>query len=105
MIRVYLSGPITGLSEPEYTRLFARAEQHYLTAGYEVVNPVELGKVLLLNNPAASYEDFMTVDLEALRSCTHIALLSGWENSKGAVREKAEAERRGLEVMQLKYFA
>ena len=72
MTRVYLSGPITGLPEEEYTRSFARAEQH-----------------------------FMSVDLEALRSCTHIALLSGWENSKGAVREKAEAERLGLEVMQL----
>lgn len=100
MTRVYLSGPITGLSEPEYTRLFARAEQHYLTAGYEVVNPVELGKALLLKNPGASYEDFMSVDLEALRSCTAIALLVGWEDSPGALREKAEAERRGLEIMQ-----
>ena len=104
MTRVYLSGPITGLPEPEYTRLFTRAEQHYRTAGYEVVNPVELGKALLLKNPGASYEDFMSIDLEALRSCTHIALLSGWENSKGAVREKAEAERLGLEIMQYKSY-
>ena len=100
MTRVYLSGPITGLPEEEYTRNFARAEQHYRTAGFEVVNPVELGKALLLKNPGASYEDFMSVDLEALRSCTAIALLAGWENSKDAVREKAEAERRGLEIMQ-----
>ena len=100
MTRVYLSGPITGLPEPKYTLLFARAEQHYRTAGYEVVNPVELGKALLLKHPGASYEDFMSVDLEALRSCTAIALLVGWENSKGAVREKAEAERLGLEIMQ-----
>ena len=100
MTRVYLSGPITGLPKEEYTRNFARAEQHYTTAGFEVVNPVKLGEELLLKNPDASYEDFMSVDLEALRSCTMIALLSGWENSKGAVREKAEAERRGLEIMQ-----
>lgn len=105
MTRVYLSGPITGLPEPEYTRNFARAEQHYRTAGYEVVNPVELGKALLLNNPGASYEDFMSVDLEALRSCTHIALLEGWENSKGAVREKAEAERLGLEIIRIRFYA
>ena len=100
MTRVYLSGKISGLPREEYTRNFQRAEQHYTTAGYEVVNPVELGKALLLKNPGASYEDFMSVDLEALRSCTHIALLAGWETSKGAVREKAEAERRGLEIMQ-----
>jgi hypothetical protein len=104
MTRVYLSGPITGLPEPEYTRNFARAEQHYRTAGFEVVNPVELGKALLQHNPAASYEDFMSVDLEALRSCTAIALLAGWENSKGAVREKAEAERLGLEIMQIRFY-
>lgn len=104
MTRVYLSGPITGLSEEEYTRSFARAEQHYCTAGFEVVNPVELGKALLLKNPGASYEDFMLVDLEALRSCTHIALLAGWENSKGAVREKAEAERLGLEIMRIRFY-
>ena len=104
MTRVYLSGPITGLPEEEYTRNFARAEQHYRTAGYEVVNPVKLSQALLLEKPDADYEDFMTVDLEALRSCTHIALLAGWENSKGAVREKAEAERLGLEIMRIQFY-
>lgn len=104
MTRVYLSGPITGLPEEEYTRNFARAEQHYRTAGYEVVNPVKLSQALLLEKPDASYEDFMTVDLESLRSCTHIALLAGWENSKGAVREKAEAERLGLEIMRIQFY-
>lgn len=104
MTRVYLSGKISGLPREEYTRNFARAEQHYLTAGFEVVNPVKIGEALLQLNPAASYEDFMLRDLEALRSCTCIALISGWEDSPGAAREKAEAERLGLEVMQLKFY-
>lgn len=101
-IRVYLSGKITGLEKEVYTKTFARAEQHYLSAGYEVVNPVKIGEALLSLNPKAKYEDFMIRDLEALSTCTHIALLEGWEDSKGALREKKEAEKLGLEIMQHK---
>ena len=101
-IRVYLSGKITGLEKEVYTKTFARAEQHYLSAGYEVVNPVKIGETLLSLNPKAKYEDFMIRDLEALSTCTHIALLEGWEDSKGALREKKEAEKLGLEIMQYK---
>lgn len=100
--RVYLSGSITGLSEEEYTRRFARAEQHYKTAGYEVVNPVTIGQELQKTNPHPSYADYMKADLEALATCTHIALLEGWENSPGAQSEKREALKLGLEIMQYK---
>ena len=100
MTRVYLSGQITGLTKEEYTRNFQRAEQHYTTAGFEVVNPVKIGEALLAQNPETPYEEFMRHDLEALRTCTYIALIAGWESSPGAQREKAEAERLGLEIMQ-----
>ena len=102
MIRVYLSGPITGLSEEEYTRRFATAERHYEAVGYEVVNPVTIGQELQKTNPHPSYEDYMKADLEALATCTHIALLEGWEQSKGAQSEKREALKLGLEIMQYK---
>lgn len=99
-IRVYLSGPITGLSEAEYTRRFATAERHYESAGYEVVNPVTIGKELQKTTPHPTYEEYMEVDLAGLRTCTHIAMLPGWSQSPGAKREKQEAERLGLEIMQ-----
>lgn len=102
MIRVYLSGPITGLSEEEYTRRFATAERHYEAAGYEVVNPVTIGKGLQALKDEPTYEEYMRVDLEALGTCTHIAMLPGWSQSPGAKREKQEAERLGLEIMQYK---
>jgi hypothetical protein len=41
----------------------------------------------------------MREDFKAISGCTHIALLEGWESSTGAKRERAEAERLGLEVM------
>ncbi len=102
MITVYLSGKITGLDKEEYTRNFMRAEDFYKSCGYNVVNPVTISEKVLASNPAATYEDFMAADLEALKSCTHIVMLEDWETSKGARREKAEAEKMGLEIMYFK---
>ena len=102
MITVYLSGKITGLKKEEYTRNFLRAENFYKSCGFGVVNPVTIGEKILAANPAATYEDFMLADLEALKTCTHIALLEGWETSRGARREREEAEKMGLEIMQYK---
>ena len=102
-MRIYLSGKITGREKEDYTRQFARAESFYKTSGFDVVNPVTIGAEVLKLNPNAEWEDFMQEDLKALRTCTHIVLLEGWEESKGAKMEKAEAEKMGLEIMQLKF--
>ena len=103
-MRIYLSGKITGLNKEDYTRQFARAESFYKTSGFDVVNPVKIGEEVLKINPKAEWQDFMIRDLEALRTCTHIALLEGWEESKGAKVEKAEAEKLGLEIMHLRFI-
>ena len=103
-MRIYLSGKITGREKEDYTRQFARAESFYKTSGFDVVNPVTIGEEVLKINPKAEWQDFMIRDLEALRTCTHIALLEGWEESKGAKMEKAEAEKLGLEIMYLRFI-
>ena len=104
MIKVYLSGKMTGLPKEEYTALFSRAESFYKNAGFDVINPVVIGEELLKKKPKAGYEDFMKADLKALKGCSHIDLLENWETSPGANREKEEAERLGLEVMHLRFF-
>lgn len=104
MIKVYLSGAISGRDKADYEIQFARAEQFYKGCGFEVVNPVKIGEALLHINQEATYEDFMKEDLKVLKNCTHIALLEGWEESKGAKKEKAEAEKLGLEIMYLKLY-
>ena len=103
-MKIYLSGKITGLDKEIYTRQFERAESFYKTSGFDVINPVKIGEEILKQNPSATWEDFMQKDLEALRTCTHIVLLEGWEESKGAKMEKAEAEKMGLEIMYLKFY-
>ena len=62
-MRIYLSGKITGREKEDYTRQFARAESFYKTGGFDVVNPVAIGEVILKNNPKAKWEDFMQEDL------------------------------------------
>ena len=99
MKTVYLSGKMTGLAESEYKDKFRNAEMFYRACGYEVVNPCNLSEIVLKRKPDASYEDFMREDFKAISGCTHIALLEGWESSPGAKRERAEAERLGLEIM------
>ena len=101
-MRIYLSGKITGRDKDDYTRQFARAEQFYKSGGFDVVNPVKIGEEILKRNPKATYSEIMAADLKALADCTHIALLEGWEDSKGAKAERVEAEKQGLEIMQLK---
>ena len=103
-MRIYLSGKITGREKEDYTKQFARAESFYKTSGFDVVNPVTIGETILKNNPKAKWEDFMQEDWKALRTCTHIVLLEGWEESKGAKMEKAEAEKMGIEIMYLRFI-
>lgn len=99
MRTVYLSGKMTGLAESEYKENFRKAEMFYRACGYEVINPCNLSDIVLKRKPDATYEDFMAEDFRAIRECSHIALLEGWESSPGARREKAEAESNGLATM------
>ena len=99
MTVVYLSGKMTGIEKTEYERAFNRAEEFYNSCGFIVINPCQIATEVEKENPKASYEDYMKADLKALSGCTHIAMLDGWEDSNGAKREKAEAERLGIEIM------
>ena len=99
MTVVYLSGKMTGLEKSEYEKRFNRAENFYTSCGFTVINPCRIAEEVEKENPKASYEDYMKADLKALSGCTHIAMLDGWEGSNGAKREKAEAERIGIEII------
>lgn len=98
-MRVYISGPMTGL--PDWNKpAFAAAAQQLMVRGYEPVNPaeVELG-------PDATWEQYMREDLKLLMDCEAVALLSGWEESRGATLEALIAFRLGMTVRPLEEFA
>ena len=118
-MRIYLSGKMTGL--PDLNRpAFDAAEKRLTAQGHFVINPAELSLTFgtaeeIANSFEAYYKGaaqtypngsfhlaqcVMDADLAAVRSCDAIYLLRGWESSRGAKKELAEALAHRLTVMQ-----
>lgn len=90
-MRIYLSGPMTGLPELNFPA-FHEAAARLRAEGLEVVNPAELSVGV------SDWEACMRADIKALCDCDAIVLLPGWESSKGAHLELHIAHRLGMGV-------
>jgi hypothetical protein len=79
---IYISGPISS-PDPERVKAnkakFSEAESILRELGHEPVNPVNNGLP-----DDASWAQHMRADIKMMMDCTHVAVLPGWENSKGA---------------------
>lgn len=85
-MRIYISGPISGLLYEDVRDRFDRVERYFKNQGVEVVNPMKNGL------PAsAPWHEHMLRDLELLDGCDTIYMLDGWRKSKGALLEFAKA--------------
>lgn len=90
MSRIYVAGPMTGL--PEYNLpAFAAATLELQALGHDAVNPGRRGA-----DPAKTWQDYMRAGIADLITCDAVALLDGWERSKGATLELQIA--RALEM-------
>jgi len=92
-MRIYLSGPMTGIADNNFPEFHKWAETLRST-GYEVVSPAEIQE-------AGTWELCLRADLRELCTCDGIALMPGWEKSKGANLELHVAHRLGMHVMHL----
>jgi len=100
-LRVYIAGPMTGLAALNRPAFIAAALQ-LRGLGLDAVNPVELN----LHTPADSqplslemhWRACMRVDIAAMLRCDAVALLPGWEHSRGAKLERLIADGLGLRV-------
>lgn len=93
-LRVYIAGPYTRPDPEENTRLAIRIGDHLLSLGYVPFIP-HLTHFWDQQAPRP-YEDWLTYDLEWLRTCNAVLRLPG--TSSGADRETAEAIRIGIRV-------
>lgn len=117
-MRIYCSGPMTSMPDHNIPA-FNAAAKRLREQGHFVINPAELSAMFgTLEKIAESFEELydpayfesavrpslaqcvMSADLAAVRSCDAIYLLRGWEMSRGAKKELAEAIKCGLEVRQ-----
>jgi hypothetical protein len=91
--RLYLAGPMTGFEDfnfPTFNKMAAELRAR----GYVVENPAEHGVV-----EGADWADYMAYDLTRLGLCGQVAVLPGWENSKGARLEVHIARELGMKVV------
>ena len=91
-MRVYVAGPVTGV--PELNRpAFEEAAGRIVGAGHTAIVPHWFV-------PAdASWQDAMRTSLDLLAACEVVALLDGWERSRGAKLEARVAYELGMPVM------
>lgn len=102
---VYIAGPMRGL--PKYNfPAFDAARDRLIDAGFYVFNPADLDRMVGVHEdtpsdaiPADFMRDAMDRDLNAITKCTHIALLPGWEASRGVRPEAVLGWELGLKFV------
>jgi len=77
MLKIYISGKITGLDN--FMDLFRLAEIELKQLGYKVCNPA-----LLPHDHDHTWQSYMREDICHLMKCKGIYMLSNWKRSKGA---------------------
>jgi hypothetical protein len=92
-IRVYLSGPMTGLEDLNRPAFAAAAARLRSVPGVEVVSPPEIA-----GDASPSWAACMKLVLPHMMTCHVVAMLPGWERSKGAKTERWLALVLGMPV-------
>jgi len=95
-MRVYLSGPMTGLPDFNYPT-FNKVAERLRGLGYDVTNPAENfgGRP---DHPGGR-SAYMRLDVGHVLDADAVAVLPGWEKSRGARLEVAVALELGLPVI------
>ena len=89
-MRFYIAGPMTGHPDLNFPAFHAQAKR-LRGLGFEVVNPAEINP-----DPNAAWADCMKADIRELLTCDALALLPGWQKSRGASLEHHVASALGM---------
>lgn len=92
---VYVAGPMTGYEDFNYPA-FEDATQRLREAGYDVLSPHEVHGDDLERPWAAYLRDDLAL---MLQQASVVALLPGWQASRGAALEAAVARTVGIPVL------
>lgn len=89
-MKIYLAGPMTGLPNLNFPAFHAEAAR-LRALGHDVVNPAEI-------NPdhTMAWEACMRKDIAVLVTCDTVAMLDGWQHSRGARLEHHIAMELGM---------
>lgn len=106
-MRVYISGPISSLTQAQYEDNFAKAEKFLRSEGHEPVSPLkakacpdESCQINPIYKESGDYlhtwQCYMRYDLIELLTCDGILMLPGYQESKGANIELYVAKSVGM---------
>lgn len=93
--KTYLSGGMSGYPDLNFPA-FHRAAAKLRAEGHDVINPAEI-----TTDPDAKWEDCLRADITELVKCSRIALMPGWQKSRGACLEAYIAQALGMEMIYL----
>ena len=95
-MKLYVAGPMSGLPEYNYPG-FMRAAELLRASGHEVENPAE--------NPACDdWQGYMRLSLVQISRVDGLAVLGGWQTSRGATLEVHIAHALHLPVLPVNYW-
>lgn len=90
--RLYIAGPMTGYPDLNYPAFRAAATQ-LGALGYPTENPADND-----DGTARTWSDYLRLAIRQMLTCDGVALLDGWEDSKGARLEVHIATEIGMPV-------
>ncbi len=91
-MKLYLAGPMTGYADFNKPAFHAEAKR-LRSLGYEIVNPAEINEGI-----DGDWDLCMKRDVAQLIWCDGVALMRGWDKSRGASIECRLAVDLGLKV-------
>jgi hypothetical protein len=95
---LYVSGPMSGYDDYNWPS-FKEATRQLRKAGYEVRCPTESGAGFDM-----PWVECLKLSLKAMMDCSAVALLPGWEHSRGATIEVDLAHKLEMSVHSLEQW-
>ena len=92
-MKLYVAGPMSGYPEFNYQQFRAIAEV-LRGCGYAVENPADNAKP-----DPETWEGYMRTALRQMLTCEGVAVLHGWQESRGAAIEVDIAHKLGMPVL------
>ena len=93
MTTLYVAGPMTWLPDFNFPA-FRAAEEELRSCGFDVRSPTDCDG----GSQDKSWDFYMRLALRMLLECEGVAVLPGWENSRGARIEVSLADALGMPV-------
>jgi nucleoside 2-deoxyribosyltransferase len=100
MSTIYVAGPMTGLPEFNYPA-FEAAEKALAERGHLVLNPVHADKHNPTPGTSQAWDWYMRHCIRMVLEADGVALLPGWETSRGATLEHTIATALDLDIRPL----